>query len=198
MKETLRYLKQQAVEAADVAKIQWQSFLLAVIVMGFFYIMSLLFPAGWVSYAFIVPPSFVVAITALARVNDIGPEKMGRRWQYRKISLILVGAGAVMVMSTPFIDVPMFPSWRAVVLMYGVAGTWMTTPGMPPWDYYITGKFRFLAHPPGEPMSPIHRIVRHVTGELSREEVLAAQKAWEEREARDKTDGTRAGDGPEL
>ena len=195
MKETLKFLKQQAVEAKDVAKIQWKSFVIAVCIVMFFYLMSLIFAPGWVSYAFMVPPALIVALTALARVNDIGPEKMGRRWQWRKISLVMVGAGAVMVLSTPFIQSPMFPSWRGVILMWGFAGTWMTSPGMPPWDYYMTGAYRFLPHPPGEARSPLERVLTRITGQLDTEELMKRQAEWEEQRKRDENRGTRKGDG---
>lgn len=191
MKETLDFLKQQAVEAKDVAKLQWKSFVMAVLAIAFFYTMSLLSPPGWVSYAFMMPPALVVALTALARVNDIGPEQMGARWQVRRISLIMVGAGAVMMISTPFIQVPVFPSWRSVVLMYGFAGAWMTTPGMPPWDYYMTGAYRFLTHKPDIPRSPLERVLTRITGELSTDELLKRQKEWEEQQKRNASKLTR-------
>lgn len=197
MMETLRFLKQQAVEAKDVARIQWKSFVIAVMVMAFFYVMSLAFPPGWVSYAFMVPPALVVALTALARVNDIGPEQMGRRWQFRKISLILVGAGAVMVLSTPFIQAPAFPSWRGVVIMYGFAGSWMTTPGMPPWDYYMTGAYRFLTHKPDIPRSPLERVLTRITGNLDVEELHRRQAEWEAQQKREASKLTRREDGVE-
>lgn len=197
MRETLKFLKQQAVEAKDVAGLQWKSFVMAVVAMGFFYVMSVLFPAGWISYAFIVPPSLVVALTALARVNDIGPEQMGTRWQFRRISLIMAGAGAFMALGTPFSDPAIFPSWRVVVLMYGFAGAWMTTPGMPPWDYYMTGKYRFLTHRPEVPRSPLERVLTRITGNLDATELQRRQDEWEAQQKRENSKLTRRNDGAE-
>lgn len=196
MKETVSFVKQYFREGWDVAKLQWKSFVMAILIIAFFYVMSLIAPPGWVSYLFCVPPAFVVAITALARVNDIGPERMGRRWEFRKISLIMVGTGAVMVLVTPFTESPAFPTWRGVILMWGFAGAWMTTPGMPPWDYYVTGAYRFLTHPPDVPRSPLQRFVGRITGPLSTEEVLRAQAEWEaERKKSHSSTNTRRGDG---
>lgn len=196
MKETVNFMKKYLMEGWDVAKLQWKSFVMAVMVIAFFYLMSLEFLPGWMSYLFTVPPAFVVAITALARVNDIGPERMGRRWEFRKISLIMTGTGAVMILVTPFTESPAFPTWRSVILLYGFAGAWMTTPGMPPWDYYVTGAYRFLTHPPDDPRSPLQRIVGKITGPLSTEEVLRAQAEWEaERKRENSATGTRRGDG---
>lgn len=198
MKETLKFFKQQAVEAKDVAKIQWKSFLAAISVVGFFYSMGLLFPPGWLSYAFCVPPAVIVLITALARVNDIGPEQMSTRWQVRKISLIMVGTGSAMIIGIPLAAEPYFPTWRLVILLYGVAGAWMTTVGQPPWDYYITGKYRFLTHPPGYVRSPLERALTRITGELSTEKLMEAQRQWEEEQAAleaARKRGSRRGDG---
>lgn len=197
MKKTLKFIKQQLVEAWDVAKLQWKSFTIAICVVAFFYAMSIFFAPGWVSYAFSIPPAFVVAITSLARVNDIGPEKMGRRWEVRKISLIMAGAGSVMIMGTPFSDEPLFPTWRTVIVLYGFAGAWMTTPGMPPWDYYITGAYRFLHENPDKVPSPLSRILTCINGELTPEQVEELRRAWEltNEERRKGSSGRRMGDG---
>lgn len=180
MKDTIRYFRRQFIEAKDIAKMQWKSFTVAVLLVGFFYAMSTMFDPGWITYALIFPPALVVAVTALPRVNDIGPEHIGTRWEVRKIALIMVGAGAVMTLGAPFAEHPLFPSWRTVILMYGFAGAWMTTPGMPPWDYYVTGAYRFLSHPPDYVPSPLERVMSRITGQLSTEELLRAQTRWEE------------------
>lgn len=190
MQQTMRYFRKQFVEARDIARMQWKSFAVAVLVILFFYGMSLIFAPGWTSYMFIVPPATIVALTALPRVNDIGPEKMGLRWELRKLSLVLVGAGAVMALASPFTFTPIFPEWRTVVLMYGFAGAWMTTPGMPPWDYYISGRYRFLTHPPEHIKSPLERVLTRITGNLDTADLLRAQERWEAEHAK-----TRRGDG---
>ena len=96
MKETMQFLQQQFVEAFDVAKLQWKSFLVACVLILAIYWFSLYIPPGWATWWLIAPATLIVAITALARVNDIGPERMGKRWQVRKVGLILAGAGSVM------------------------------------------------------------------------------------------------------
>ena len=179
MRDALNYFKKNIGEAKDLAKVQWKSFALAVLVIASIYILSMLFKPGIVSYLFILPPALVVAITALARANDIGPEKMGFRWQFRKLSLVLVGSGAVLVMGAPFAHDPIYPAWRTVILMYGFAGAWMTTPGMPPWDYYVTGKYRFMVHPPEYVRTPLERILSRFQGQMSPEEMVRALERWE-------------------
>lgn len=109
-----------------------------------------------------------------------------------------------MLMATPFLEDPAFPTWRAVVLLWGFALTWLTTPDHPPWDYYITGKYRFLTHPPDKPArprSPLERVVIRITKDNhSVEELMAAQKRYEEEQAaKANANGRRRrgeGDGP--
>lgn len=193
MRETMNYLKRYFTEALDVAKIQWQSFVVALSIVGVIYYISLYVPPGWGSYFAMFPGAFIIAVTALARVNDIGPERMSKRWQFRKISLIMAGGGAVMFMGTPFSTDPSFPTWRAVIIMWGVAGAWLTTPGHPPWDYYITGRYRFLTHPPEEPRSPLERVALRVVRPQTREEILEAQEKYEREQ--ELSNGRRRGDG---
>lgn len=184
MKESIEFLRKELMEAMDVAKLQWKSFLAAVVIIFGLYICSIYIPPGWVSWIAIAPPSLIVAITALARVNDIGVERMGKRWQVRKVGLIMAGAGAVMLLATPIVESPSFPTWRAVILMWGFALAWLTTPDHPPWDYYITGKYRFLSHPPG-PRSPLNRFAMRMAEYQSPESLMRAQEEYERRQ-RDK------------
>lgn len=184
MKESMRYLKRYFTEAWDIAKLQWRSFLVAMTIVGTIYCVSLFVAPGWISYLVIFPPSLIIALTALARVNDIGPERMGLRWQFRKISLIMAGAGAVMFMATPFMLTPSFPTWRAVIIVWGVAGSWLTTVGQPPWEYYITGKYRFLTHSPDRPRSPLERFAMSMTKPMTPEELMKAQAEYEEEQSR--------------
>jgi hypothetical protein len=37
-----------------------------------------------------------------------------------------------------------FPSWREVILRWGMALVWLTTPHMPPWWRYISGRYKTL------------------------------------------------------
>lgn len=142
MKETRSFIRQYLMESVDVAKLQWRSFATAVVVVLAAYFGSVFILPGVVTWLLILPPSLVVAITALARVNDIGPEKMQLVWHVRRLGLIMAGAGAVMLMTTPFGEAPSYPTWRAVILVWGLALTWLTTPNMPPWWLYVTGQYR--------------------------------------------------------
>lgn len=180
MKQTVDFLKNYFSEVWVSAKRQWLPFTIAVFVVMGVYFLSLFIPPGWITYWLTVPASLVIAITALARANDIGAERTGWSWQLRKIGLVMAGAGAVMMMSTPFLDDPRFPGWRIVLILWGFAFTWITTPNMPPWTYYITGQFRFLSHPPGKPKSPIQRIIEKVSRARTPEELMELQRRYEE------------------
>lgn len=163
MKETFDHLKQHMVEAKDVAKIQWKSFSVAMLIILSIYFASNLIGPGWISYTISFPAFLIIALTALARVNDIGVEKMSGRWQVRRVGLILAGAGAVMFMGSPFTAYG-FPTWKSVAISWGFALAWLTTPEMPPWEDYITGRYRTKEYPPGRARSPLNRILR-MTGE---------------------------------
>lgn len=159
MRETAGFLKQYAIEALDVARLQWKPFVIGFALLFGVYAGSLFIPAGIVTYLLVVPPALICALTSLARVNDIGVEKMSLRWQVRRIGLVMAGAGSVMILAAPFTGYGPV-SWRGVLLVWGVGLTWLTTPEMPPWSEYITGEYR--NRPP--PRSPISRIVGRVTG----------------------------------
>lgn len=103
---------------------------------------SLLIPANWFTYIVSVPPAVIVLITALARVNDIKPEQSSKRWHVRRAGLILAGVGAMSFLTAPWSTPELFPSWKSVILLWGLALAWLTTPNMPPWWKYITGEFK--------------------------------------------------------
>lgn len=100
------------------------------------------YPAGWGSWLATAPALVILLITALARLDDIGLDKMTAVWQARRIGLVLTGIGCVYLLMAPFSDQPMFPTWIGSMLSWGVALTWISTPSMPPWWKYITGEFR--------------------------------------------------------
>lgn len=129
-------------EALDLARYQWRAFALAVCALLLIYGGMWLVPPGPVTALLMMPPCVVLLLTALARANDIGPEHMGWVWQVRRLGLVLAGSGAIMYMVSPWTlggdPVP----WRAVTIAYGVALTWLTTPILPPWWDYMTGKYR--------------------------------------------------------
>lgn len=176
MKETVRFFRQYLMEAVDVAKLQWRAFTTAVVVLLVAYFGSVFIPPGVVTWVLILPPSLVVAITALARVNDIGPEKMQLVWHVRRLGLIMAGAGAVMLMATPFNHAPSYPTWRVVVLIWGLAFAWLTTPEMPPWWLYVTGQYRNLPTDRSKPTNALLRLISRITGTHDMEAIKRAQK----------------------
>jgi hypothetical protein len=154
MKETSDYLKQKVVETVDVARLQWVSFAIAVGIFVAIYVSSLLIPPGIVTWLLITPPAVICGITALARLNDIGVECLGQEWQVRRIGLILAGAGAVMMVTGTLLD-SNAPTWKMVIFTWGIALTWLTTPLLPPWWQYISGKYR--DEDSGYPESPLKK-----------------------------------------
>lgn len=146
-------LKQSFIEAKDVARLQWKPFATTVLLILGIYFGSQVVEPGLTTYLLSLPPTLIIALTALARVNDIGPERMTWRWHVRRIGLVLAGSAAVMVMGSPFTDTGYAISWRGLVMLWGVAGAWLTTPDQPPWEDYITGKYRL---PRADGRKPAH------------------------------------------
>ena len=107
----------------------------------FLYTIGVTVKPGWLTYLVQLPSLVIIAITALARVNDIGAERTSLEWQARRTFLSLAGTCAVAYGVAPFWG-DVFPSWLSVAMTWGLAGSWLTTPGMPPWDKYIMGKAR--------------------------------------------------------
>ena len=117
---------------------------LTMLVMAAYYA-SIHIPPGWMTYLVSSAALIIMAVTALARLDDIAPEQASKRWQSRRAGLIftIAGVGAIgleplaKITSHGVID---FPSWGHVLLHWGVALTWITTPNMPPWWKYMTGQ----------------------------------------------------------
>lgn len=135
-------LKQSFMEAKDIARLQAKPFATLVLCLLVVFIATSVVDPGWSTYIASLPPAFVVALTALARVNDIGPDAMAPRHHVRRCGLVLAGTAAVMVLAWPASSQEYPIAWRVVVLLWGIAGVWLTTPNMPPWDDYITGRYR--------------------------------------------------------
>lgn len=96
---------------------------------------------GWVSWGLSLPALAIMAITAVVRLQDI--TEIGTRWFVRRLGMILVGMASVSLAAAPVMGYSAsFPSWRGVLLYWGVALTWLTTPHMPPWWKYINGDYR--------------------------------------------------------
>ena len=94
---------------------------------------------GWASYFTSLPALVGVLITVLARVNDLGPDKIGWHWQIRRVGLTMVGATAAAFMYSPFSESQTFVTWLGCFAWWGFFLTWLTTPSMPPWHKYVFG-----------------------------------------------------------
>lgn len=134
--------RQTIMEALDIARIQAKPFAVVLGTLLVVYVVSSTVDPGWATYVCSLPAALVVALTSLARVNDMGPELMQGRHHIRRAGLIFSGTGAVMVLMWPASDMAFPISWRIVVLLWGIACVWLTTPNMPPWEDYITGRYR--------------------------------------------------------
>ena len=125
----------------EALRMQAKPMLVAVAAIMLLYTASVMIEPGVVTWLLTLPPSFIIAITALVRLNDICP--MGHaelRWQVRRFGFILAGMATVSYVLLPFTsEVNRYPAWREVYLPWGVACAWLTTPNMQPWFKYITG-----------------------------------------------------------
>lgn len=99
---------------------------------------------GWVTYLAQLPALVILILTALARVNDIKSTQTEWVWQVRRIGLSFVGVAATGLVFAPFVG-EAFPTWRSMLIPWGTALTWLSTPGMPPWSKYITGTAKVQA-----------------------------------------------------
>lgn len=125
-------------------------FLCVVAVMMIFYYGSRVIAPGWATYILSSVACLFLGVTALARVNDIAVTQTELRWQLRRLGLILVGAASMGLLLSPFLSLLSdnhaveadWPSWREVMMRVGFAFVWLTTPGMPPWQYYISGEYK--------------------------------------------------------
>ncbi len=106
------------------------------IVMLGMYFLSMFVAPGAVTFALSAFALTIILITALARVNDINIKLTGIRWGARRLGLLMTAAGAAGVILLG--DEP--PAWKDTMLHLGVALTWFTTPNMPPWWKWISGK----------------------------------------------------------
>lgn len=94
---------------------------------------------GVVSYLFSLVPLAIVCVTAVARANDIGTDKVEWRWQIRRMGLSIVASASAIAMLGPLAALAAYPTWMTVALYWGFALVWLTTPEMPPWWRWISG-----------------------------------------------------------
>lgn len=122
------------------------AFVCVVVALMAFFAAASFIPSGWLTYALNALAVAILGVTALARVNDIPHTEVSPRWQFRRAGLIAVGTASFTTIVYPWLTDSQiwFPPWRSVLLHWGVAITWMTTPMMPPWHHYISGEFKKL------------------------------------------------------
>ena len=108
--------------------------------LGALYATGVITEPSCLTYLMQVPALLILSFTALARVNDIGPERTGWIWQWRRVGLSLVGVASVSLVAAPFVEDYNWPSWKVLLLSWGFALSWISTPGMPPWWKYVSGE----------------------------------------------------------
>lgn len=94
-------------------------------------------PSIW-SYIVALPALAVILITAIARVNDIDKSLASKRWQVRRAGLSVTAGASAALLAAPLAGASM--SWGTAALIWGFALTWLTTPEMPPWWRWISGR----------------------------------------------------------
>ncbi len=104
-----------------------------------FYFLTTLAKPGLVSWIATMPALLVIFLTAVSRINDITSTQ--KRYQLRRIGLTMSAVGAAGIAIAPLFGSDM-PSWRGVMMTWGWALTWLTTPNMPPWWKYISGEYK--------------------------------------------------------
>ncbi len=119
--------------------------LLTFIVVVAAYLLGAYVSPGVISYLASLPPLAVICITAIARVNDIGKNKVSKRWQFRRMGLSIVASSSAIALLGPLAALAAFPIWSTVALYWGFALVWLTTPEMPPWWRWISGRDEMVA-----------------------------------------------------
>ena len=130
----------------------WKSMLPAGVALALVfgvYLATLHIPPGMVTWAALAPAAVVVTLTSLSRLNAMEQDLVGWKWQVRRAGLIMAGAGSAMMLSSPLAGMPIYPTWRGVLILWGVACVWSTTPLSKFTDAPI----------PGRPRSPLERVV---------------------------------------
>lgn len=110
-------------------------------VLGLVYWLSTVVPSGPLTWALVVPADLIIALTTLARVNDMTQQQTGWRSQLHRISYLLAGVAAVGYLFLELEGHPQYPPWKSVMLQWGIALNWLSAPGLPPWHRYMSGDF---------------------------------------------------------
>jgi hypothetical protein len=124
----------------NTLRLQWKPILISALLVVGIYFIAVNVSAGWLSYIASSIALLIVMVTSLVRANLIGHELTHKRWHVRRFGLVLVGLASVWLLLAPFGMVMDFPTWKEVLLRWGFALSWLTTPGMPPWWRLMTGR----------------------------------------------------------
>lgn len=134
-----KYKKALMTNLTDSKKIkEGLVFVLAfLLILGIVSLQGRIAPSVW-TWAGSLPALAIVFITATARIRDIS----GNSWisYLRRVSMAVCVLGAAMGILIPLIPGEPMPTWRNVVVAWGWAGTWFTTPNVGPWWAYISGE----------------------------------------------------------
>lgn len=80
----------------------------------------------------------MIAITMLCRANDLRWRK-GWKWQTRLIGFVLCGTAPIGIIGVEF-HTHIWPSPYEAIFRLGLACVFITTPYLPPWWKWISGK----------------------------------------------------------
>lgn len=114
------------------------SFAFAAVCLALTYFISTQPPPGFAAWLAGLPAAVIVAITALVRGNDLPVEVETWRGHVRRAGFYFTGVYAVSFIFRPLSGD--WPGWYSLLALWGGAGTWLTTPNMPPWWDYVSGK----------------------------------------------------------
>lgn len=108
------------------------------LLMGVFWVSSSI-PTGVLSWLFSLPPLIIIVVCMLARLLDL--KDRGLLWDVRRLSFVIAAAGCASIGLAPMLDEAFaYPTWRAGLTFWGIAGVFATAPNMPPLWPYISGE----------------------------------------------------------
>ena len=91
------------------------------------------------------PAWLILAVTAAARLSDIGPHQWAMHDHFRRLGIIGVGVTSLCTICVPLAsDWWRFHTagWQDAAMAWSWALVWITTPGTPPWWDFILGVHR--------------------------------------------------------
>lgn len=131
-------MKDYALTQVKLLAQHWKALVVALITLTFFYVFMMQRDQSWLAWFLAIPPCLVIIITAWCRVTDMSAQITDWSSEMRKVGLTLAGSGGGVVLAGPFGLYQFFPSFELLVLLYGFAFSWFTTPNMVPWWQYIS------------------------------------------------------------